>query len=180
MAGGWARICRTEKGYQVMRPMRSYTARHNKIYPFKNHSLMVFAVLAGITISGCSQMGMQVGTHDLTTPTILTGSIPSAADEAYTDLSAEDRQTIAANLDTLDNDLRDGSDLVGLTLPWLNRMSGNSGTVSDISQTAFTQTGCVTFKTTANTIAGIKLYSGTACRDISEKFAVTALVVADA
>ncbi len=163
-----------------MRHMRSYTARHNKIYPLKNRSVMVFAVLLGGALAGCGQMGMQVGTDDLKTPTVLTGSIPSAADVAYSDLSPEDRLAIAANLDALNADLERGSNLDGLSLPWLNAISGNSGTVSEVSSSAFTQTGCLTFKTTANTIAGIKLYSGTACRDITQKFAVTALAVADA
>jgi hypothetical protein len=180
MAGGSARICRTEKGYLVMRHMRSYTARHNKIYPLKSHSAVVCAALLGMCLAGCGQMGMQVGTDDLKTPTILTGSIQSAADVAYSDLSPEDRKTIAANLDALESDLERGSDLDGLSLPWLNAISGNSGTVSEIMPSAFIQTGCLTFKTTANTIAGIKLYSGTACRDITQKFAVTALAVADA
>ncbi len=163
-----------------MRRMRSYTARPSKIHPLKNQSAVVCALVMGLTASGCSQVGMQVGTDDLKTPTILTGSIPSAADEAYTDLSIEDRQSIAKNFDTLDQDLASGAGLEDLKLPWLNGISGNSGTISEINPTAFAQTGCLGFKTTANTISGIKLYSGTACRDITQKFAVTALTVADA
>ncbi|MCV0429772.1 MAG: pyridoxamine 5'-phosphate oxidase, partial [Roseibium sp.] len=61
-----------------------------------------------------------------------------------------------------------------------NASSGNSGTLTNIDTAALSDTGCISFQTTANTIAGIKLYSGTACRDITQKFAVTTLIVADA
>jgi len=180
MAGGTARTAAPVKGYHLMRPMRSYTARPNKIQSLKLHCAMVCAIVAGFSLAGCSQMGMQVGTDDVTSPTILTGSIPSATDVAYSDLTPEDRQAIAANLDGLETDLGQGADLADLSLPWLNSSSGNSGTVSSISPAIYAQTGCLSFKTTANTIAGIKLYSGTACKDITRKFTVTALAVADA
>ena len=57
---------------------------------------------------------------------------------------------------------------------------GNSGTLSNINASTYSETGCLGFQTTANTIVGIKLYSGTACRDITQKFAVTSLTVAEA
>lgn len=156
--------------------MRSYTAGNSKF----QH--LVFAIgCAGLLLSGCSQVTVPMGSNDIDTPTVITGSITSPIDVAYSDISAEDRDVIAENLDIIEPELLSGYEATsGLTLPWLNSISGNSGTVSAINTEIFGETGCVNFKTTANTIAGIKLYSGTACRDVSEKFAVTALTVSGA
>ena len=123
---------------------------------------------------------MQVGSDDIAEPTLLTGSIPSNSDVAFADISADDRMIIAGNLDSLTGDLDDQSDLSGLSLPWLNTASGNSGTVSSLDKSTFNETGCLAFQTTANTIVGIKLYDGTACRDVTQKFAVTTLTVVEA
>ncbi|MEP1931606.1 MAG: RT0821/Lpp0805 family surface protein [Roseibium sp.] len=155
--------------------MRSYTARPTKIQP-----LMLSMVALGMIVAGCSQVSMQMGSADVAEPTLLTGSISSNSDVAFADISSDDRLIIAKNLDELSGDLREGSDLTELSLPWLNTASGNSGTVSAVDETTFGQTGCLNFRTTANTIVGIKLYSGTACRDITQKFAVTTLTVVEA
>lgn len=131
-------------------------------------------------MGGCSQIAVPVGSNNVDTPTILTGSIQSSTDIAYSDISAEDRAAISRNLDVIGENLDGGTVSETLTLPWLNPLSGNSGTLSDFDTASLSETGCVSFKTTANTIAGIKLYSGTACRDVTQKFAVTGLSVADA
>ncbi|WP_428669495.1 RT0821/Lpp0805 family surface protein [Roseibium sp.] len=158
-----------------MRRIRSYTAgdiKFQHLVPL----LLVFAPL----VSGCSQIEVPVGSNNVDTPTILTGSIQSSTDIAYSDISAEDRSAISRNLDVIAPNLDNGTVTATLTLPWLNPLSGNSGTLSDIDGTSLSETGCVSFRTTANTIAGIKLYSGTACRDVTQRFAVTGLAVADA
>lgn len=155
--------------------MRSYTAG-----PVKIHPLATILVVLGIALGGCSQVSMPMGSNNVDTPTVLTGSIPSATDVAYSDINDGDRSIIAAHLDSLAEELSAGTSVTGMTLPWLNSVSGNSGTLSTIDPALLTQTGCLTFRTTANTIAGIKLYDGTACRDITRKFAVTALTVSDA
>jgi len=155
--------------------MRSYTAGHIKIHP------LAAAILAlGIGLGGCSQVTVPMGSNNVTSPTVLTGSIPSAADVAYSDIHEDDRTIIAGHLDTLGQSLEDDTPPTGVSLPWLNSVSGNSGTLSGIDTSLLSATGCLTFRTTANTIAGIKLYDGTACRDITRKFAVTALTVAEA
>ncbi|WP_208997206.1 RT0821/Lpp0805 family surface protein [Roseibium denhamense] len=155
--------------------MRSYTAVKHKI-----NRISLAALATGILVAGCGQVSVQVGSDDVETPKLLTGSIPSTSDIAYTDVSPDDRQIIARVLDSVSVDLSNGSSLEDLTLPWLNATSGNSGTVSHIDPALFPNTGCLSFKTTANTITGIKLYAGTACRDISAAFAVTSLSVAEA
>lgn len=155
--------------------MRSYTGRHIKIHP-----LAATLVAVGTLLSGCSQVSVPMGSNNIDTPTVLTGSIPSATDVAYSDINEGDRGIIAAHLDSLSEDLMSVEAKPGLSLPWLNSVSGNSGTLSGIDTAVLTETGCLTFRTTANTITGIKLYDGTACRDVTRKFAITTLTVSDA
>ena len=155
--------------------MRSYTAGHIKIHPF-----VAILLTLVMTLGGCSQLTMEMGSNNLDSPTVLTGSIPSPSDVAYADINEGDRGIIAQNLDLLGAEMAEGKSSEGMTLTWLNSVSGNSGTLTQINTTALSDTGCLGFKTTANTIAGIKLYSGTACRDVTQRFAVTALTVVDA
>ncbi|MBN9669275.1 pyridoxamine 5'-phosphate oxidase [Labrenzia aggregata] len=132
------------------------------------------------TLGGCSQVTVPMGSNNVDTPTVITGAISSSTDIAYSDVDEKDREIISQNLDLVAEHLDSGQAVDGLALPWLNAVSGNSGTLTEIDTNVFGETGCLFFKTTANTIAGIKLYSGTACRDVSRKFAVTALTVAGA
>ncbi|WP_208987305.1 RT0821/Lpp0805 family surface protein [Roseibium marinum] len=155
--------------------MRSYTAGNIKIQLF-----VAVLLTLGPTLGGCSMVSMPMGSNNVDTPTLLTGSIASSSDVAYADINNDDRQIIAENLDAIGPELAAGSTAEDLTLPWLNAISGNSGTLSKLDTATLGETGCLSFETTANTIAGIKLYSGTACRDVVQKFAVTTLSVADA
>ncbi|TYC52806.1 pyridoxamine 5'-phosphate oxidase [Rhodobacterales bacterium] len=155
--------------------MRSYTAGTVRI-----QHLAIAIGCAGLLLSGCGQVTVPMGSNDVDTPTIITGSITSSTDVAYSDISEEDRDLIASHLDEIETELAKGSVSPATSLPWLNALSGNSGTVTSIDTGIFGETGCVNFKTTANTIAGIKLYAGTACRDITQRFAVTSLTVSDA
>ncbi len=155
--------------------MRSYTAGHIKIQP-----LAALCMAIATALGGCSQLSVPVGSNNIDSPTVLTGSIPSASDVAYADINEDDRSVIAQNLDTISQDLAAGKPTHALSLTWLNAISGNSGTLSNINASTYGETGCLGFQTTANTIVGIKLYSGTACRDITQKFAVTSLTVAEA
>jgi outer membrane surface antigen len=158
-----------------MHRMRSYTAGNIKIQYLK----AVLFCLGG-ALGGCSQVTVPIGSNNVDTPTVITGSIPSSTDIAYSDINEGDRRIIAENLDAIGGVLKADSDVQTISLPWLNSLSGNSGTLSNIDTVSLGETGCLSFLTTANTIAGIKLYSGTACRDISQSFAVTTLSVADA
>ncbi len=160
---------------EILYLMRSYTLRRGKIHP-----LVAAASLLSICLAGCAQVTVPMGSNNVDTPTVLTGSIPSPSDEAYSDVNAEDRAVIAENLDTLSGELDLSEESQNVMLSWLNPVSGNSGTLTKIETGTFDATGCLSFHTTANTIAGIRLYSGTACRDITRRFAVTALSVTDA
>ncbi len=154
--------------------MRSYTLRGGKIHP-----VVATALILSICLAGCAQVTVPTGSNNVDTPTVLTGSIPTPSDQAYSDVNADDRAVIAENLDTLSGDLDLSEESKDVMLSWLNPVSGNSGTLTKIETATFDATGCLSFHTTANTIAGIKLYSGTACRDVTQRFAVTALSVTD-
>ncbi|WP_346899460.1 RT0821/Lpp0805 family surface protein [uncultured Roseibium sp.] len=124
-------------------------------------------------LGACSPVSMPIGSSDIETPLVLTGSIPSLDDDAYTDVGADDRKLIAKTIHTAVDD-----DNTAEALAWSNPESGNSGTISDVDVSQFEDTGCLSFKTTANTITGVGLYEGTACRDISNAMAITVLRVA--
>lgn len=158
-----------------MHHMRSYTSVKIKI----QYLVAVLFSLGGF-LGGCSHVTVPIGSNNVDAPTVITGSIPSSSDIAYSDVNESDRKIIAENLDAIGVVLKADGDVQTISLPWLNSSSGNSGTVSNIDTTALGETGCLSFQTTANTIAGIKLYSGTACRDVTQSFAVTTLTVADA
>ena len=155
--------------------VRSYTAAK-----VNTKARSAFIVLMAISASACSSVSMPRGTDDVRTPTVLTGSVPSATDVAYADIDFYDRAVIAASIDTLSGNDGVLHPLPTDGLPWVNRQSGNSGRISDLESVNLSDTGCLSFNTTANTFAGIKLYAGTACRDITGRFAVTSLFVADA
>lgn len=122
---------------------------------------------------------MPLGSADVETPLVLTGSLPNSLDVAYTDIGAEDRRLIANALLSAMNqpkkETEQPEDQAPLT--WSNPESGNSGTIAELETSDFENSGCLSFKTTANTIEGVRLYNGTACRDISQKLAITALNV---
>ena len=155
--------------------MRSYTLRRGKIHP-----LVAAALSLLFCAAGCTPVTVPTGSNEVDTPTVLTGSIPSASDQAYSDVNADARAVIAENLDTLSGEMDLTEESKDVMLSWLNPVSGNSGTLTKIETGTLDSTGCLSFHTTANTIAGIKLYSGTACRDITQRFAVTALSVTEA
>jgi surface antigen len=149
---------------------KSYTAGGIKI-----QSAWLAALVISGSLGACSPVSMPIGSSDIETPLVLTGSIPSVEDEAYTDISTDDRKLIAKTIHTaLDEDNAVEA------LAWSNSESGNSGTISGLDVSKFEDTGCLSFKTTANTITGLRLYEGTACRDLSNAIAITALSVAKA
>lgn len=123
---------------------------------------------------------MPIGSSGIETPLVLTGSIPSDIDVAYADIGKEDRRLIAASLSGAINQpsMADDDETEPTSFAWTNPESGNSGTISEVNMSDFEDTGCLAFTTTANTIGGVRLYSGTACRDISKKMAITTLTVA--
>lgn len=149
---------------------KSYTAGGIKI-----QSAWLAALAISGLLSACSPVSMPIGSSDIETPLVLTGSIPSVDDDAYADISTDDRKLIAQTIHTAL-----GENSATEALAWSNPESGNSGTISSLDVSKLKDTGCLSFKTTANTITGLRLYEGTACRDISNAMAITALRIAKA
>ncbi len=147
---------------------KSYTARGIKI----QSAWLAAAAISGL-LGACSPVSMPIGSSDIETPLVLTGSIPSLDDDAYADVGTDDRKLIAQTIHMAVDDNNTAEDLA-----WTNPDSGNSGTISALDVSKFKDTGCLSFKTTANTITGVRLYEGTACRDISKTMAITVLRVA--
>lgn len=135
------------------------------------------ALVFGGVLSGCVQVTVPVGKRSVDKPTTLTGSIPSSTYQTNYDIGVDDRAVIAQNLDTIDPQLDKGIDDQAAFLSWKNPISGNTGTLMKIDASGLWRTGCLNFQTTANTITGIRLYTGTVCRDDAGKFAVTSLSV---
>ncbi|WP_417670682.1 RT0821/Lpp0805 family surface protein [Roseibium sp.] len=166
----------------------TYTAPGTKI-----QSLACACALVSLSLAGCGQVSMPLGSADVETPLVLTGSIPSATEIAFTDIGDGDRQLIAHTLDLALGQMN-GSQMEGAeagddapraglaeTMPtWNNPRNGNSGKIIDIDRSAEAGTGCIAFKTTANTIAGVKIYAGSACRDVRKQLSITSLAVGDA
>ena len=137
-------------------------------------------------LAGCGQVSMPLGSNDVETPLVLTGSIPSSSDVAFSDIDETDREIIAMSIDQLVSGtgmeasaLADG-DTKPTAISWTNPDSGNSGSIGKLDKSKLDDTGCIEFETTANTIAGIRLYKGTACRDVRQVMAITALNVSGA
>jgi len=163
---------------QFMLGNMSYTAANRKIQ-WPSGTIIGGSLLLALGLSACSGVSVPLGSDDVETPLLITGSIESDSDVAYADIDKRDREIISL---TLDSATIDPADAVtpGETLVWTNPESGNSGTISDVNTASLAENGCLDFSTTANTIAGIKIYRGTACRDISKRLVVTALAALNA
>ncbi|SHL51623.1 RT0821/Lpp0805 family surface protein [Roseibium suaedae] len=143
-------------------------------------------VALACVLAGCGQVSMPLGSNDVETPLVLTGSIPSSSDVAFADIGETDREIIAMSIDQLVSGT--GMEASALAdegtmrtaVSWTNPDSGNSGSIAKLDKSKLDDTGCLDFETTANTIAGIRLYKGTACRDIRQVMAITALTVSGA
>lgn len=128
--------------------------------------------LIGLLISGCSSVSTPLGSADVAVPLDLTASIDGIDDTSYADIDEMDRKILSSEiLKAVNLSAENG------TYPWVNPQSGNSGTISELSTASLTKSGCVSFKTTANTIDGIRLYHGTACQDASNAFAIVSLAL---
>lgn len=145
----------------------------------KRQGGFIVAVCVAGLASGCGGVSMPMGSADVETPLVLTGSIPSASDVAFTDINGGDRRVIAQSLhsffDGNSSDLPNDEN----RLSWNNPSSGNSGSINHINVGSLDETGCLDFQTTANTIAGIRLYQGTACRDFTRRVEITTLTTSE-
>ncbi len=162
-------------------------ARCNSYTPFeaKIQRAGLAIVLMSLFAGGCSQISVPIGSADVETPMILTGALPSSADQAFADIEDGDREVIAGTLSLLlsspDETTPSLAYVAGVapedSVAWTNPTTGNSGSISAIDRSTSDSTGCVGFRTTANTIAGVRLYAGTACKDIRQQLTITSLAV---
>ncbi|MCV0426685.1 MAG: hypothetical protein K5905_14545, partial [Roseibium sp.] len=83
--------------------MSSYTPGPTKIQHF-----VAVTVLLGAALGGCSRLNVPIGSNNVDTPTVITGSIASSTDIAYSDINADDRGIIAENLDAIGPELASG------------------------------------------------------------------------
>ncbi|MEP0406265.1 MAG: hypothetical protein ABJH93_11010 [Roseibium sp.] len=104
-------------------------------------------------------------------------SIVSPAEPARQVIEDDDWEAIAQNLDKVVPDLSSRAVDLAAGWSWFSPVSGNSGTLLKIETAGLSETECISFQTTANTITGIGLYTGTACRALGRRFAVTELNV---
>ncbi|ADZ71712.1 RT0821/Lpp0805 family surface protein [Polymorphum gilvum] len=114
-------------------------------------------------------MSSPLASNDLDTPLDLTGSIDGLGNGADTDIDKEDRRAIAAAIEAA-KPTADGP----AAIAWANPLSGNTGTVTTINADGGVS-GCLAFRTTANTIHGVRAYDGTACRDAFSALSVITL-----
>jgi len=132
---------------------------------------LALALLAG----ACGGVSMPVGSADPTTPLDLTGSIDAQQNTADVDINAQDRAVIAKAIATA----RDSA-TAQPPFSWTNPLSGNSGTILALTDdTIASGTGCARFRTTANTIGGLRAYDGVACQDVMRSWQVIELTEAD-
>lgn len=131
----------------------------------QNHVGIGFALAVGAALSGCTVSGpMGHAGKDRSASEAV--SIVSPAEPSRQDIKDDDWAAIAQNLDRVD---------LAAGRSWFSPVSGNSGTLLKIETADLSGTECISFQTTANTITGIRLYTGTACRDPGRRFAVTEL-----
>lgn len=124
----------------------------------------------GIFAAGCAQTSAPIATNDMVAPLDLTNSISGMPSNAGADVEATDRQVIALAL--AETTPPGGGEV---EIPWLNPESGNSGTITKVTGEGDQVPGCMSFRTTANTIQGVRAYEGNACRDARQNLAVISL-----
>lgn len=150
----------------------------------KRLGMLATILSAGAYLGACAQMGGPLGNSDVVDMSDVTGSIgttnvptPSAPDSTAqsstaADIDSSDRQLIALALASAAGP---GN---ALSVPWINPQTGNSGTITALTEEGKELLGCVAFRTTANTIQGVRAYDGNACRDARQQLAVITLAEA--
>lgn len=145
----------------------------------KRLGMLATILSAGILLGACARFGGLLASSDVgemsdvtgsigspgTPQTPATGGLPSLSSTAA-DIDSTDRQVIALALASAPAPGR------AIALPWLNPQSGNSGTITALTEEGKELLGCVAFRTTANTIQGVRAYDGNACRDARQQLAV--------
>lgn len=139
------------------------------------------AAAAFATLAGCGQISFPLTSTSDSAPPLqpigMTGSIASVNETtAERDVVSTDRGIIATALAAAPS-----SSETPTQLAWVNPETGNQGTIFEVVDSdPKGNGGCRKFSTTANTIEGVRAYSGVACPDSFRKWHVTVLKPADA
>lgn len=154
----------------------------------KRLGLLATFLSVNIGLGACAQLSGPLATSDVVDMSDVTGSIDSAgasaADGSATDAAGASSQAGSTDIDAADRQLialaiasapAPGN---AISIPWLNPVSGNSGTIIALTPEGRDLLGCVAFRTTANTIQGVRAYDGNACRDARQQLAVINLAEA--
>ncbi|AXS39601.1 RT0821/Lpp0805 family surface protein [Breoghania sp. L-A4] len=133
---------------------------------------LAIAALAAGALAGCAgiaiPLGGAAGTSDVNAPIDLTGNIGNTAD---LDVTLSDRRRI---VEALPENPADAETMVPLA--WANPETGNRGTITELFEAdPAGNRGCARFTTSANTIEGLRNYTGMACPDSFNKWHVTVL-----
>ncbi len=148
--------------------MYAYVPRYIAIRSLR-HTLLCAAIVATGFLAGCGSISFPMGSNDVEAPLDLTGSIDGIQNSADLDISPEDRAVIAKTISAAPAG-------VTSTLAWSSHISGNSGTITALApDTGSSGTGCRSFETTANTVTGIRTYTGIVCRDLRKVWTVVEL-----
>lgn len=122
-------------------------------------------------LAACGSMPSPVGSDDVTSPLDLTGSIDGAQNAANADIGVDDRKAIAFALAAGPTSVSRPA-----AFTWSNPVSGNSGTIISLTEESVPfGTECSRFETTANTIGGVRAYTGLACRDANTNWTIVDL-----
>lgn len=162
--------------YTVMCMMRQFRFAGIRLGRFRHGPRLGVLIASTCMLAACGSMPTHVGSDDLTSPLDLTGSIDGAQNAADTDIGADDRKAIAFAL---------AAGPASVSRPaaftWSNPVSGNSGTILSLKEESVPfGTECSRFETTANTIAGVRAYTGLACRDANTNWTIVDLRAKDA
>ncbi|NBN64317.1 pyridoxamine 5'-phosphate oxidase [Microvirga tunisiensis] len=147
----------------------------NLPYPtlLSKHYGLAAAILSGsLVLGGCAQISSPLASYDGPAAVDVTGSTNGAGTASDLEIDTTDRAVIALAL------TRAPVAGAAVEIPWLNPESGNSGTITALGREGEQVPGCMAFQTTANTIQGVKAYSGNACRDLRQELQVIGIAEA--
>ncbi len=144
---------------------------------------LAVAAIGLLALAGCGHISFPMGETAETKATALkTASIKGTeTPESESEVVETDRGVIASTLASAPADKTAEASPSATQLAWVNPETGNQGTIFEIVDADPKGIhGCRKFSTTANTIEGVRAYSGIACPDSFDKWHVTVLKPADA
>ncbi len=144
---------------------------------------LAVAAMGVLALAGCGHISFPMSdTSETGTSQIRTASIDGMeTPDSDSEIVATDRGVIASTLASAPAVEGPEASVSPTQLAWVNPETGNQGTIFEIVDADPKGVhGCRKFSTTANTIEGVRAYSGIACPDSFDKWHVTVLQPADA